>query len=48
MIELTRLIQSICTAAIGSAMPRRTATMMAIASPALIDGVQLMTFLMMP
>ncbi len=38
-----RLIQRICTAVIGSAMPAKRATMIVIASPALVGRVQPMT-----
>ena len=44
---MIRFTQRICTAVIGSAMPANSATMMVIASPALVGKVQLITFLML-
>ena len=42
-----RLIHRICTGVTGSVMPSSSATMIVIASPALVGSVQLMTFLML-
>ena len=44
-MAVTRLTHRICTAVIGSVIPRNSARMMVKASPALVGRVQLITFL---